>query len=84
MRAWQVDGGADQPFDRRVVARDSVLRRTFDIETRTYESPWDALKVVAKSVSGLSVEPRRFLRGKVEMRLGPFFQEVTRALERLP
>ncbi len=84
VRAWQVDGGADQPFDRRVTARDAMLRRTFDIETRAYKSPWDALKVIAKSVNDLSVEPRRYLRGRVEMRLGPFFKGVAGTLERLP
>jgi hypothetical protein len=84
VRAWQVNGGADQPFDRRVMARDSTLRRTFDVEARAYESPWDALKVIAKSANDLSVEARRFLRGKVEMRLGPFFTGAVEALERLP
>lgn len=84
VRAWQTSGGADQPFDNRVIARDSVQRRTFAIEARAYQSPWDALKVIAQSVNDLSVEPRRFLRGKVEMRIGPFFKEAVEILERLP
>ncbi len=81
VRAWQVDGGADHPFDSRVAAVNPILKRSFLIESSTYQSPWDTLRVLQTVRFKLALEPRAFLRERVETRLASFFEGAAEALE---
>lgn len=81
VRAWQVDGGADHPFDARVAANDPILKRAFRIEDSTYRGPWDTLSVLSSSKRKLAVEPLAYLRERVETRLATFFESGAEALE---